>query len=45
MSLGMSVWVLQKANAKIELKVLRDLLEELLMEKKGERSLEWERYR
>lgn len=37
-SLGMSVWVLQEANVKIELKVLRDLLGGMLMEEKGMRQ-------
>lgn len=39
-SLGMSVWVLQEANVKIELKVLRDLLGGMLMEEKGMRQQE-----
>lgn len=33
-SLSMPVWVFQEANAKIELKVLRGFLEEMLTEKK-----------
>lgn len=44
-SLGISVWVLQEANAKVELKVLRDLLWKILMEGNGERSLVWDRCR
>lgn len=44
-SLCISVWVLQEANAKVELKVLRDLLGKILVQANGERSLEWERCR
>lgn len=38
MSLGMSAAVLQETNAKIELKVLRELLREMLMDE-GRREI------
>lgn len=37
----MSIWALQSENAKVEFKMLRDLLVGMLMEEKRERKEKW----